>query len=152
MNKPAPKGKPKELYSQKTIEQFTRYVHGDSGGLNYLIEHKHQDLLATLDAIRGDSDAFKLLMNSKKFILAAFANAVWEDKQALQLLLKFAPEWAAMVNIINGDENAIRFLILNKKQHYINLAHAIQTRIREDGNRSTNPFQMLKNIFSFRKK
>src|ERR1700741_2368142 len=98
---------PKELYSQKAIEKFTDYVNGDSGGLNYLIEHQHRDLMATLDAIRGDDDAFKLLMNSRKFILAAFVNAIWEDKKAFQLLLKFAPEWAAMVNIIEGDEKAI---------------------------------------------
>lgn len=144
--------KPKELYSQKTIEKFTDYVNGDSGGLNYLIEHQHRDLMATLDAIRGDDEAFKLLMNSKKYILAAFVNAIWEDRQALQLLLKFAPEWAAMVNIIDGDEKAIRFLLLNKKEHYVNLAISLRSRIHSDGDRATNPFQSLKNIFSFRKK
>jgi hypothetical protein len=144
--------KPKELYSQKAIEKFTDYVNGDSGGLNYLIEHRHQDLMAMLDAIRGDDSAFKILMNSKKFILAAFVNAIWEDRQAMQLLLRFAPEWAAMVNIIEGDEKAIKYLLMNKKEHYVNLALSIQARIHTDGNRSTNPFQMIKNIFSFRKK
>ena len=139
-------------YPKKTIEQFTAYINGDVGGLNYIMENREKDLMATFEAIRGDDEAFKYLMDNKKFILAAFANAIWEDKEAFKLLMKFDPDWAAMVNVIEGDERAIHHLLVNKKEHYLNLARSIQSRIHEDANRNTHPFAIFKNLFGKKKK
>ncbi len=138
-------------YNQKTYEMFTAHVNGSTEGLNYLVEYGHRELIAVIDAIRDDTHAFKFLMNNKFFIQAAFVNAIWEDKEAFKLLMQYEPEWAAMANLIEGDEKAIEFLSSRKKDYMINLALAIQKRIRQDGDRAASPFSALKSIFKPKK-
>lgn len=134
-------------YSKETIVKFTEHVRQKAEGFNYLLEHNYRELLATLDAIRGDKSAFAFLMKTKQFELAAFVNAIWEDSKAFRVLMdKKVYDWAAMANIVNGDEKAIMFLRKIGKDHYINLALAIQERIREDNDKQSNIFSMM-NIF-----
>lgn len=134
-------------YSKEAIEKFTEHVKEKAEGFNYLLENNYRELLATLDAIRGDKGAFAFLMKTKQFELAAFANAIWEDASAFKLLMdKKVYEWAAVANIVNGDEKAVLFLKKLGKEHYINLAMAIQARIRQDNDKQSNIFNMM-NIF-----
>jgi hypothetical protein len=134
-------------YSKETIEKFTEHVRQKAEGFNYLLEHNYRELLATLDAIRGDKSAFAFLMKTKQFELAAFVNAIWEDSRAFKMLMdKKVYDWAAVANIVNGDEKAIEFLKRSGKLHYINLAIAIQQRVREDNDKQSNIFNMM-NIF-----
>ena len=139
-------------YPAEAINQFTRHVLRDTSGFNWLIEHGYKELLATLDAIRDDRDAFKFLLDNNYAILAAFVNAIWDDSKALQFLLDLKQfEWAACANVINGDEKAEEFLNRTGRKHYVALAHAIQSRIHEDGDRMTTPVGVLRSIFNFKK-
>lgn len=139
-------------YSAEAIKQFTRYVLGDTAAFNWLMLNGHRELIATLDAVRDDKVAFKFLMLNKQFILAAFVNAIWDDDKAFQFLMRAkAFEWAACANIINGDDQAEEFLKKAKREHYVLLAHAIQSRIHEDGDRNTGPIGAFRNLLDFRK-
>jgi hypothetical protein len=142
----------KKKYPLEAIDNFTRYVLRDTASFNWLMNNGYRELIATLDAIRDDQEAFKYLMTSKQFVLAAFVNAIWDDEKALKFLLDAkAFEWAACANIINGDDKAEAFLKKIKKENFVLLAHAIQSRIHEDGDRNTSPIGVLKNIFNFKK-
>lgn len=139
-------------YSNYAIDQFTRYVLHDTAGFNWLMDNNYRELMITLDAIRDDKKAFKYLMANKHYILAAFVNAIWEDQKAFKLLMDAkAFEWAACANIINGDDKAEEFLKKTGKESYVLLAHAIQSRIHEDGDRNVSPWGVLQNLFNFKK-
>jgi hypothetical protein len=138
-------------YPAEAINHFTKHVLRETASFNWLMNNGYQELLATLDAIRDDKHAFRLLMKQHK-VLAAFVNAVWDDDKALKFLMDSkAFEWAACANVINGDEKAEDFLKKIKKENFVLLAHAIQSRIHEDGDRNTSPVGVLKNIFNFKK-
>lgn len=139
-------------YSTHAIDQFTRHVLKDTSGFNWLMNNGYRELIATIDAIRDEKGAFKYLMDNKHVILAAFVNAIWEDQKAFQFLMKAkAFEWAACANIVNGDEKAEIFLKNIGKESYVLLAHAIQSRIHEDGDRNISPAGVLRNLFDFKK-
>ncbi len=139
-------------YSTYAIDQFTRHTLQDTAGFNWLVNNGYRELLATLDAIRDDKKAFKFLMDNKHFILAAFVNAIWEDQKAFKFLMDAkAFEWAACANIINGDDKAEEFLKKSGNEHYVLLAHAIQSRIHEDGDRNVSPWGVFQNLLNFRK-
>jgi len=139
-------------YSTHAIDQFTRHVLKDTSGFNWLMNNGYRELIATIDAIRDEKGAFKYLMDNKHVILAAFVNAIWEDQKAFQFLMKAkAFEWAACANIVNGDEKAETFLKNIGKESYVLLAHAIQSRIHEDGDRNISPAGVLRNLFDFKK-
>ena len=91
-------------------------------------------------------------MENKHVVLAAFVNAIWEDEKAFQFLMRVkAFQWAATANLINGDEKAEEFLKRSGNAHYVLLAHAIQSRIHEDGDRNTTPTGVLSNLLNFKK-
>ncbi|MBX3165684.1 MAG: hypothetical protein KF900_14500 [Bacteroidetes bacterium] len=139
-------------YSAETIHHFTKYVFNEVASFNWLMNNGYRELIATLDAIRDDKIAFKYLMLKKHLILAAFVNAIWDDEKAFQFLMKAkAFEWAACANIINGDDKAEEFLKKANREHFVLLAHAIQSRIHEDGDRNTGPISAFKNLLDFRK-
>ncbi len=140
-------------YSAYTIDQFTKYVLlNDSSAQNWLIENDYKELIATLDAIRDDKHAFRYLINGKFFELAAFVNTIWEDSKAFKYLIDNKHfDWAACANIINGDEKAEEALLRHNKKHFVQLAHAIQGRIREDGDRNVSPWGVMQNMLSFKK-
>lgn len=139
-------------YSTHAIDQFTRHVLKDTSGFNWLMNNGYRELIATIDAIRDEKGAFNYLMDNKHVILAAFVNAIWEDQKAFQFLMKAkAFEWAACANIVNGDEKAETFLKNIGKESYVLLAHAIQSRIHEDGDRNISPAGVLRNLFDFKK-
>jgi hypothetical protein len=139
-------------YSTHTIDQFTRHVMRDTSGFNYLMNNGYKELIAVLDAVRDDKKAFQFLWNNKYFVLAAFVNAIWDDDKAFKFLMDAkAFEWAATANVINGDEKAEEFLKNSGNEHYVLLAHAIQMRIHEDGDRNVSPWGVMKNLLNFKK-
>lgn len=139
-------------YPAEAINQLTRHTLRETSAFNWLMEHGYRELIAVLDAVRDDQMAFKYLMDSKHFVLAAFVNAVWEDQKAFKLLIDAkAFEWAACANIINGDQAAENALNATGKKHFVLLAHAIQSRIHEDGDRNVSPWGVLQNMMNFKK-
>jgi hypothetical protein len=139
-------------YSSFAIDQFTRHCLNDTQGFNWLMNNGYQELIATLDAIRDDKKAFQFLMKNKHVELAAFVNAIWEDGKAFQFLLDTkAFDWAACANIINGDDKAEVVLNQVNKKHFVLLAHAIQSRIHEDGDRNVSPWGVLQNLMNVKK-
>ena len=141
-----------KTYSVEAINHFTTHCLKDVGGFNWLMNNNHRELLAVLDANRDDKKAFQYLLDGKHFVLAAFVNSIWEDQKAFKFLMDAkAYDWAASANIINGDEKAEAALKRAGKDHFIRLAHAIQSRIHEDGDRATSPMGVMKNIFDFKK-
>jgi hypothetical protein len=139
-------------YSLVSIGHFSKYTLGDTASFNWLMNNGYKEFIATLDAIRDDKKAFQFLMNNKHIILAAFVNAIWDDEEAFRFLMKAkAFEWAACANIINGDPQAEEFLKKANKENYVLLAHAIQMRIHQDGDRNVSPIGALKNMLNFKK-
>ena len=139
-------------YPAIAIEHFTKHVLGETASFNWLMNNNYRELIATLDAIRDDKKAFEYLMSGKFVVLAAFVNAIWDDEGAFQFLMKAkAFEWAAAANIINGDSKAEEFLKRIKKEQFVLLAHAIQMRIHQDGDRNISPFGALTNMLNFKK-
>jgi hypothetical protein len=139
-------------YSAYAIDQFTRHTLNDTSGFNWLMNNGYKELVATLDAIRDDKNAFNYLMENKHFILAAFVNAIWEDDKAFKFLMDAKVyDWAACANIINGDEKAELALNKTGKKHFVLLAHAIQSRIHEDGDRNISPWGVMQNLMNFKK-
>lgn len=139
-------------YSTHAIDMFTRHVLNDTPGSNWLIENNYRELIAVLDAIRDDKFAFKYLIDGKHFELAAFVNAIWEDASAFKFLIdRKAFDWAATANYINGDEKAEAALERAGKKHFIMLGNAIQSRIREDGDKAVSPMGVIKNMLNFKK-
>ena len=139
-------------YSATVINHFTRHVQNDTASFNWLMNNGYKELPATLDAIRDDHNAFKFLLNNKHVILADFVNSIWDDEKAFEVLMKAkAYDWAACANIINGDETAEAALKAAKREHFVLLAHAIQERIHQDGDRNVSPMGVLKNMLDFKK-
>lgn len=139
-------------YSAYAIDQFTRHVLNDTPASNWLIENDYRELIAVLDAVRDDKYAFKYLIDGKHFVLAAFVNTIWEDSKAFKFLIDNKQfDWAACANIINGDEKAEQALLKHNKKHFVMLAHAIQSRIREDGDRNVSPWGVMQNMFNVKK-
>jgi len=141
-----------KFYSTHSIDAFTRHCLKDTSGFNWLMNNGYKELIATLDAVRDDEVAFKYLMDNKHFELAAFVNSIWEDQKAFKFLMDVkAYDWAAAANIICGDDAAEAALKRAGKNHFVLLAHAIQSRIHEDGDKGTTPMGVMKNIFDFKK-
>lgn len=139
-------------YSTHAIDMFTRHVLKDTMGFNWLMNNGYRELIATIDAIRDEKGAFKYLMDNKHFVLAAFVNSIWEDQKAFKFLMDAkAFHWAACANIVNGDDKAADFLKRTGKESYVLLAHAIQSRIHEDGDRNISPAGVLRSLFNFKK-
>ncbi|MEW6772892.1 MAG: hypothetical protein AB1304_02710 [Bacteroidota bacterium] len=141
-----------KTYPKEVIEKFTQYVYNDTAAFNWLILNNYKELIATLDAIRDDKKAFEFLIKSKHYHLAAFVNAVWDDEDAMEFLIQIKqPDWAACARIIDGDEKAEQILLKLNKKHFVDLAYAIQSRIREDGDKFISPIYAFQNIFNFKK-
>ena len=128
-------------YSKEVIEKTSAWVAGDQRAKQWLLDHNFEELVQLRDATRRYTKPLEFLFVHKHIVLAAFVNAIWEDKKAFKLLMdQRAFQWAAMANYINGDDNAALFLKKNNLAHYAELAHKIQARIREDGDKGTNFF------------
>ena len=138
-----------KVYSQEAIDSLTRHCLKDTSGSDWLLSNRYLELIAVLDAVRDDKRAFQFLIDKKHFVLAAFVNAIWEDQSAFKFLMDAkAYDWAASVNIINGDEAAEAALRRSGKMHFVLLAHAIQSRIHEDGDRNMSPIGVLNNLLN----
>jgi hypothetical protein len=141
-----------KTYPKGVIEKFTEHVYRSTEAFNWLILNDYKELVATLDAIRDDKKAFEYLIKTKHYHLAAFVNAVWGDEDAMEFLIQVKqPDWAACARIIDGDEKAEQVLLKLNKKHFVELAYAIQSRIREDGDRFSSPIYVFQSIFNFKK-
>jgi nicotinic acid phosphoribosyltransferase len=141
-----------KFYSTHAIDQLTRHCLKDPSGFNWLMNNGYRELIAVLDAVRDDKKAFEYLMENKHYELAAFVNAIWEDQKAFKFLLDAkAFDWAAAANIINGDDNAENALKRAGKNHFVLMAHAIQSRIHEDSDRNMSPWGVFQNLLNFKK-
>ncbi|GIV29761.1 MAG: hypothetical protein KatS3mg028_0827 [Bacteroidia bacterium] len=141
-----------KTYPKEAIEKFTQHVYNDTAAFNWLILNNYKELIATLDAIRDDKKAFNYLIKAKHYHLAAFVNAVWDDEEAMEFLIKIKqPDWAACAKIIDGDEQAEKVLLKLNKKHFVDLAYAIQSRIREDGDRFISPIHAFTSILNIKK-
>jgi hypothetical protein len=138
-------------YDALTMKMLSAYALGHLEGLNYLLEKNYKELIAMIDAIRDDSKALKYLMDNKYYFHAAFVNAIWEDEKAFQLLLKHEPDLAAASRVIDGDSKAQDMLEKRGKKEVLEMAFAIQKRIREDGDRAVNPLNAFTSIFKKKK-
>ncbi len=139
-------------YPTYAIEQLSNHIQGDKAGFNWLINNGYPELVAIIDAVRDDKKAFHFLITGKHFVLAAFVNTIWDDEKAFKFLIDSkAFDWAACANIINGDDKAEAFLKRINKESYVLLAHAIQMRIHEDGDRNVGPIGAFKNMLNFKK-
>jgi hypothetical protein len=139
-------------YSAHAIDQLTRHALKDTQGFNWLMNNGYKELLATFDAVRDDKGAFRYLMENKHVVLAAFVNAIWDDQKAFKFLMDAkAYDWAACANIVNGDDDAEAALNRANKKQFVLLAHAIQSRIHEDGDRNMTPWGVMKNLLDFKK-
>ena len=139
-------------YSAYSIEQFAKHVFNETAAANWLMANGYKELIAVLDAVRDDKNAFKFLIEGKHFELAAFTNAIWDDEKAFKFLIDHkAYDWAACANIVNGDDKAVAALLSHNKNHYVQLAYAIQQRIREDGDRNVSPWGVMKGMLDFKK-
>ena len=136
------------LYPKEVIQHLSAWIEGSTNSKHWLQEHNFEELVQLKDAISRHSKPFEYLLVHKFIVLAAFVNAIWDDKKAFKLLMdQKAFLWAAMANYINGDDNAAMFLKKNKLDHYAELAHKIQAKIRKEGDEGTNffnsgPFKM----------
>jgi hypothetical protein len=141
-----------KFYSTHAIDQLTRHCLKDTIGFNWLMNNGYKELIAVLDAVRDDKQAFKYLLDNKHMELAAFVNSIWEDQKAFKFLMDAkAYDWAACANIINGDQKAEDALKRAGKNHFVLLAHAIQSRIHEDGDRNMSPAGVIRNLLNFKK-
>lgn len=141
-----------KVYSTEAIDRLTRHCLKDTSGSDWLLSNGYLELIAVLDAVRDDKRAFQFLIDKKHFVLAAFVNAIWEDQSAFKFLLDAkAYDWAAAANIVNGDEAAEAALRRAGKMHFVLLAHAVQSRIHEDGDRNMSPLGVLNNLFNLKK-
>ncbi len=129
-------------YPKEAIEKTTAWVNDDPRAKLWLQQNNFEELIQLKEAASRHSKPFEYLLVHKHLILAAFVNAIWDDKKAFQLLMeKKEFVWAAMANYINGDDNAAAFLKKNKLEHYAQLAHVIQAKIRREGDEGTNIFK-----------
>jgi hypothetical protein len=129
-------------YSKEAIVKTTAWVEGDLKAKQWLQDNQFEELVQLKDAASRYPKAFEYLLVHKHLTLAAFVNAVWDDSKAFKLLMdQRAFQWAAMANYINGDDNAAAFLKKNNLEHYAQLAHVIQAKIRREGDEGTNIFK-----------
>ena len=129
------------LYPKEVIEKTCAWMEGDTIAKQWLQDNKHEEMVQLKDAVSRHSKAFEYLLVHKHLLLATCVNAIWDDKKAFKLLIdKKEFVWAAVANYINGDDNAAVFLRKNNLQHYAELAHKIQAKIRREGDEGTNFF------------
>ena len=128
-------------YPKEIIEAAGAWMEGDTGAKEFLQKNGREELVQLHDAVSRWPKSLEYMLLNKHIILAAFVNAIWEDKKAFKLLMdKKEFIWAAMANIINGDDGAVLFLHKNKLKHYADLAFKIQAKIQKEGNEGTSIF------------
>ena len=131
-------------YPKDAINATINWIQNSEDAKNWLQKNNFEELVKLKTAaigLEGYKKALEYLLVQKHLVLAAFVNAIWDDKDAFALLMeKKEVVWAAMSNFINGDEKAALFLKKNKLDHYLQLAHVIQQRIRKEGDKGSNFF------------
>jgi hypothetical protein len=99
----------------------------NTSAYNWLIERNHRELVEAAEFLKsGKEPSFRWLVDNKHFEIAAFINAVKGDKKAFQWLMQNKSLfWAATANAINKDREAMSWLRQHNFIVYAELAEAI---------------------------
>jgi hypothetical protein len=134
-------------YPEDALLRMKAYLESDKEALDWLLKNNYKELIATIDAIKGSDAAEQWLEENKHIMLLAFTKAVWDDEGAFVFLMKHRfYDWAAMANIVNGDEKAYEIFFKLKKKIKLELAIEIRNVKRDAQNRGSLLFGSL-NIF-----
>jgi hypothetical protein len=134
-------------YPEDALIRMKEYDEGNKEALDWLLKNNFKELIATVDAIHGSDAAESWLESNKYIMLFAFTKAVWDDEGAFVFLLKHKfTDWAAMANIVNGDQKAYDIFFRLKKKVKLELAVQLRNTKRDAQNRGSLLFNAL-NIF-----
>jgi len=115
-------------YKGEVIQKMTALFRPFStAAYNWLIEKDYRELVEAAEFLKsGNEKSFKWLVDNKHFDLAAFINAAKGDKNAFRWLMQSnAVFWAATANAVNKDKEAMAWLKQHKFIVYAELAEAI---------------------------
>ena len=106
----------------------------NTSAYNWLIEKGFRELTEAAEFMQsGKEKNFKWLIDNKHYDLAAFVNAAKGDKKAFQWLMQHNHIfWAATANAINKDVKAMAWLREHKFIVYADLALAILEYYKHD--------------------
>jgi hypothetical protein len=109
---------------QKMTELFRPF---HTAAYNWLFERGHRELVEAGEFLKtGKEQHFRWLVDNKHFEIAAFINAARGDKKAFQWLMQNKSIfWAATANAINKDKEAMQWLRQHNFMVYADLAQAI---------------------------
>jgi hypothetical protein len=134
-------------YPEDALIRMKEYDAGNKEALDWLLKNNYKELIATIDAIRGSDAAEEWLEQNKHIMLFAFTKAIWDDEGALIFLLKHKfTDWAAMANIVNGDDKAYEIFVKLQKKVKLELAVQLRSTKHHAQNKGSLLFGSL-NIF-----
>jgi hypothetical protein len=134
-------------YPEDALLRMKAYLESDKAALDWLLANNYKELVATIDAIKGSDAAEQWLEENKHIVLLAFTKAVWDDEGAFVFLMKHRfYDWAAMANIVNGDQQAYDIFFKLRKKVKLELAIELRNVKRDAQNRGSLLFGSL-NIF-----
>jgi hypothetical protein len=134
-------------YPEDALVRMKAYLDSDKEALEWLLTNNYKELIATIDAIKGSDAAEQWLEENKYMVLLAFTKAVWDDEGAFVFLMKHRfYDWAAMANIVNGDQKAYDIFFKLKKKVKLELAIELRNVKRHSQNKGSLLFGAL-NIF-----
>lgn len=115
-------------YTGDAIRKMTEmFKPRNTAAYNWLMERNFRELAEAAEFIQqGTERSFRWLVDHKHFEIAAFVNAVRGDKKAFKWLMQNnLVFWAATANAANKDKEAMAWLRLHKLIVYAELAEAI---------------------------
>lgn len=115
-------------YSGDAIRKMTEmFGPRSTAAYNWLMERNYRELAEAVEFLqKGTERSFRWLVDNKHFEIAAFINAVRGDKKAFRWLMQNnLVFWAATANAVNKDKEAMAWLMANKLIAYAELAQAI---------------------------
>jgi hypothetical protein len=114
------------VHSLKKIRSLTKALRGDKTEYARLMKES-PEYAAMGAALVGNTAATHWLLAQDNKTFAVFVDAVIGNKTALQLLMKEKQyELAAVSNMLNEDEEALKWLEKHKLKDYFDFAMAIQ--------------------------
>ncbi|HEU4716832.1 MAG TPA: hypothetical protein VFU15_03320 [Bacteroidia bacterium] len=117
-----------KIYNGEAIRKMTAlFKPFSTPAYNWLMEKGHRELIEAAEFLKdGNQLHFRWLVDNKHFEMGAFINAVKGDKDAFRWLMQNKSIfWAATANAINKDREAKAWLKANNFIVYAELADAI---------------------------
>lgn len=115
-------------YSGDAIRKMTEmFSLRNTAAYNWLMERNYRELAEAAEFLmHGTERSFRWLVDNKHFEIAAFINAARGDKKAFKWLMQNnLVFWAATANAVNKDKEAMAWLRAHKLIVYADLAQAI---------------------------